>query len=236
MKLLSLIPNYGTHQNHFLEKILEEYSKFTKIEVDVVLFTTEDFIYNGPVNVDIIKYNDNIGTALSIEPRNYAFNNVNKYDLYMHQENDTLITEDNVLAFIEGQNKLNSETPDVYIHGFVRYENTNNNIYLIDMHKANVHSIGKIINNKLEVDNVHQGGWIVNNNQLNILKNKNINYGTSLEDSCSNFYYSPKWPGHQQGIPKYIYEDLISRSIIFHMPNKYSTLDSNYLTLDELIK
>lgn len=236
MKLLCLIPNFGTHQNHFLEKIIDEYSTFTKIHVDIVLFTTEDFSYSGSVYVTTLKYDPIIGVALSSEPRRYAFDNINKYDLYMHQENDTLITEDNILAFIEGQKQLDLESSNSYIHGFVRYEHINDTTYLIDMHKADVHSIGKIINDKLEVDNVHQGGWLVNNDQLEYLKNIDIQYGMHLEDSCSNFYYSPKWPGSLKGIPKYIYRNLITRSIIHHMPNKYANLDSNFLTLDELLQ
>jgi len=237
-KILVLIPNYGIHQINYLHKILREYSKFKKITPKIILFSTNitENLDDYSIDIDEIIVNSEIGLNLSKLPRITAIDNINTFDYYMHQENDTLITEDNILTFIEGQNRLDAEFGiSNTIHGFIRYENVNNNIYLIDMHKSNTHSIGKIIDDKLIVDNVHQGGWIINNNQLNIIINKNINFGDSLEDSCSNIYFSNKWPGSNQGLKKYIYSDLIEKSIIYHMPNKYSNLDSNYLTLKELL-
>jgi len=228
MKLLTLIPNFGSHQYQYLERVLLEYTKFNTIDVKVVIFTTEDINIDMNLNVDIIKYDSSISTDLSLQPRLYAFNNLDMYDLYMHQENDTLITEDNILCFLEGQSRINDIT---HIHGFLRYENEEHK-YLIDNHKD--WPTAKLIDDKIRYENVHQGGWLVTNEQLRLLYSKNIPYGNSLEDFCSNFYYSETWPGTQLGLHKIIYKDLLSRSMIYHLPNKYFVIDSNYLTLTEL--
>jgi hypothetical protein len=235
--LLTLIPNYGIHQRKHLDKILKEYESFKQVNVSVVLFSTDDNDHiDSNLNIQELKYNINIGTSLSLMPREYIFNLKFKdcnFDLFMHQENDTLITEDNILAFIQGQYRINS---DHLIHGFIRYEEYNGEKYLIDMHKNNFHEIGKVNNeNKLIVDNVHQGGWIITKNQLLELKKRELKYGSTLEDSCSNFYKSNKWPGHRDGLEKFIFKDLIEASLIHHLPNKYISTDKNYLSIKELM-
>jgi hypothetical protein len=234
MKLLVLIPNFGFHQATYLERVLEEYTKFKSIEVKVVVFTTEFLSFKPNLDIEVIKYDASIGAGLSLQPRLYAFDNLDKYDLYMHQENDTLITEDNILCFIEGQSRINLEYNELtHVHGFLRYENEQHK-YLIDNHKN--YPVCGVVDNIVYFSNVHQGGWLLTNNQLKLMKDRNIpsHYG-SLEDYCSNFYYSATWPGTTLGLNKIIYQNLVSRSGIYHLPNKYSAADPNHLTLNELI-
>lgn len=236
MKLLSLIPNFGSHQVVYLKQVLEEYTKFKLIDVKIILFTTEDLDLNLNLDIEIIKCSADLGVDLSLQPRLYAFKYLNEYDLYMHQENDTLITEDNILCFLEGQERIKLEYNELtHVHGFLRYENEQHK-YLIDNHKN--YPICRIIDNKIHFSNVHQGGWLLTNEQLKLMKDRNIpenGWHHSLEDYCSNFYYSPSWPGTTLGLTKIIYRDLVSRSSIYHLPNKYSNNDSNHLTLQELI-
>jgi hypothetical protein len=77
-----------------------------------------------------------MGYKLSQQPRLYAFDNIDRYDLFMHQENDTLITQKNILSFIEGQSLLDEKyEKNTFIHGFIRYEmrENDNEKYFIDM-------------------------------------------------------------------------------------------------------
>ena len=235
--LLVLIPNYGNHQKIYLKELLKEYDSFNKIKVKIILFSTEDLdLSEYSSDISNIIFNVNIGAKLTQMPREYAFEElkkINNFDIFMHQENDTLITEKNILTFIEGQSRFKSEQ---LIHGFLRYEEFDGEKYLIDMHKNDYHSIGKFEGDRLIVDNVHQGGWILAKNQLIELKNRNLNYKSSLEDNCSNFYKSYKWPGLQNGLEKYIFKDLIKNSLIYHLPNKYISIDKNFLSITELIK
>jgi hypothetical protein len=235
--LLVLIPNYGIHQRKYLDRILKEYELFKQVNVNIVLFSTEDNDrVDSNLNIQELRYSTNIGSVLSQMPRDYVLNlklEECNFDLFMHQENDTLVTENNILAFIEGQNRLNS---DHLIHGFIRHEEYNGEKYLIDMHKNNFHEIGKFNNeNKLIVDNVHQGGWIITRSQIFELKKRDLKYGSTLEDSCSNFYKSSKWPGLHNGLEKLIFKDLIESSLIYHLPNKYIYTDKNYLSIKELM-
>lgn len=235
MKLLTLIPNFGSNQLTYLEKVLDEYTKFKSIDVKVVLFTTEPINLDLNLNVEIIKCSPDLGANLSLQPRLYAFDNLDKYDLYMHQENDTLITEDNILCFLEGQARLNQEYNELtHAHGYLRYEDEQHK-YLIDNHKS--YPICTVVDEKIYFSNVHQGGWLLTNNQLKLMKDRNVpSHWGSLEDYCSNFYYSDGWPGTTLGLTKIIYRDLVSRSAIYHLPNKYSAMHANaHLTLNELI-
>jgi len=233
--LLALIPNYGTHQLQYLYKVLEEYSKYTQIVPTVVLLSTDATKnlekYNSFAEEYMFDYS--IGTRLSEIPRQMSIEYLDKFDYYMHQENDTIVTEDNILTFIEGQTRLDEKYgKNKYIHGFLRYENTEKG-YLIDNHKN--WAVAEVVEPFIKPDNVHQGGWIVSNSQLHLLLKNEIQYGNTLEDYCSNFYYSEKWPGTLRGIPKLIYRDLLQTSIIHHAPDKYSKHDSNFLTINDLI-
>lgn len=233
--LLVLIPNYRTHQVEYLYKVLEEYSKYTQIAPTVVLLSTDATKnlekYNYPVEEQV--FDHRIGVKLSEIPRQMSNSYLDKFDYYMHQENDTLVTEENILSFIEGQTRLDEEYgKNKYIHGFLRYENTEKG-YLIDNHKN--YGVAEVLGTFIKPHNVHQGGWIVTNSQLHFLSKNEIPYGNTLEDYCSNFYYSKSWPGTLKGIPKLIYRDLLKTSVIHHLPDKYSKHDNNFLTIKDLI-
>lgn len=234
-KLLTIIPNYGSHQYSYLRTIVEEYQNYRDISVGIMILSTESHDWTDYPNVTETVFSSDIGPRLAALPRLIAFqtleNQDTEYDLFMHQENDTLITEENIKSFVSGQSRLASNE----VHGFLRYEEYEQERYLIDMHKNNTHAVGQFENDKLIVDNVHQGGWIVTIEQLQHLHKAGIGYGTTLEDSCSNFYKSGKWPGTSNGLQKYIYRDLVESSLIHHLPNKYIAADKNYLKVSELL-
>lgn len=237
-KLLVCIPNFGTHQKEYLNKVLSEYEKFDKIDVDVVLFSTDEF--NNTFNINLTQkiFDTSIGAKLSEQPRLYSFENIDKYDLFMHQENDTLITQKNILSFIEGQKMLdNSYGKNTFIHGFIRYEmkEDDDEKYFIDNAICvNCHKSVKLQNDLVHFYNVHQGGWLVNKSQLTDLGKRDVKYGLSLEDYCSNFYYSTSWPGSDSGFDKKIYKDFIDDSCIYHLPNKYINIFNEFMTLTKL--
>ena len=235
MKLLTLIPNFGSNQLTYLKKVLAEYTKFKTINVKIVVFATEPLDLDFDLDIEIVECSTDMGADLSLQPRLYAFNNLDKYDLYMHQENDTLITEDNILCFLEGQARLNQEYDELtHVHGFLRYEDKEHK-YLIDNHKN--YPVCTVADGKIHFSNVHQGGWLLTNNQLKLMKDRNVpSHWGSLEDYCSNFYYSDGWPGTTLGLIKLVYRDLVSRSVIHHLPDKYIVLHPKaHLTLNELI-
>jgi hypothetical protein len=236
--LLVLIPNFGIHQTNYLNTVLSEYENYDEINVDVILFSTHNYENTFNISLTQILYDTSIGYKLSEQTRLYALDNINKYDLYMHQENDTLITQKNILSYIEGQHLLDElYGKNTYIHGFIRYEMKENDSekYLIDMAiSEKFHKVAQIKDNLLHFDNVHQGGWLINKSQLTELNSRNIRYGASLEDYCSNFYLSNKWPGTENGIHKTINKNFIDDSCIYHLPNKYVNIYKEFMTLTKL--
>lgn len=238
LKLLACIPNFGTHQKQYLDKVLYEYEKFDKVDVDVVLFSTDKFDNTFNINLTQKIFDKSIGIKLSEQPRLYSFENIDKYDLFMHQENDTLITEKNILSFIEGQKVLDDiYDKNSFIHAFIRYEmkEGDSEKYFIDNAVcAGCHKSVKLKDDLVHFYNVHQGGWLVNKSQLTDLGKRGIKYGLSLEDYCSNFYYSTSWPGSKNGIDKKIHKEFIDGSCIYHLPNKYINRFNEFMTLTKL--
>lgn len=238
-KLLVLIPNFETHQSEYLDIVLSEYEKFEKIKVDIVLFSTEKYENKFNINLTQKIFDKSIGTKLSEQSRIHSFDSINEYDLFIHQENDTLITENNILSFIQGQEVLDiTYGKNTFIHGFIRYEMKENDTekYFIDNAICNgCHKSAEVKNDLVEFQNVHQGGWLVNKSQLKEIKNKDIKYGITLEDYCSNFYFSTLWPGSNDGLNKKIHKNFIYDSCIYHLPNKYIHIFKEFLTLTKLL-
>jgi len=228
IKILVGIPNFGSHQDNYLEKVLYEYEKFKEIEPTVCVCHTESYTGKSPSFVKFKSFPSSIKNMLSGYPRALAYNEIDDFDLFMHQENDTLITEDHILTFIEAQEELDyAYGKNNFIHGFIRYEINEEGKWLIDLHagytgKDHVHYGCSLDENGLyKFDNIHQGGWLLNRSQLKKVREAIKIYGESLEDYCSNFYYANKWPGSVGGIRKRIDKKFINKSLIHHLPNKY---------------
>lgn len=246
MKILVCISNYGNTQINFLKQILSEYNHMD-FEIDVILDTTYrlDLSLFENINIQMNLYRRSIKRKLVFKHRENVVNNKDNYDLFLYTENDLLITKQNIIQYLDITKKL----PKNYITGFLRYEEKNNEKYLIDVvsewytfRQKNILLNGE---KYFTMENLHQGSWILTKDQLEkAIKSKNffIKPHTTnkegilyeiLESGATDIYTLCSFK--HKVFPYEGFEKLL----IPHLPNKYINLDGfykriNLLTLKKL--
>jgi hypothetical protein len=237
-KILTFIPSYGTNNSNYLKLILEELNSIDTHNIDIILYTTEDYDFITD-NVDVRKYNKDIKIGLTHEYKLDLLNSIDNYDIFLYLEDDILFTHKNLITF-ENENKY---LPDDYVIGLLRYEEYNGKKYLNEMCKnSDQHSSIPIVGQTddryyFSIENVHQGSFILERRNIKqLIDNDNfiINFGESLEAAASNFYKG-KWPGNSNGLNKIYPFDSIDDLMVHHLPNKHCKWESlNLTTLEEL--
>lgn len=130
LKVLVAIANHGTKNSRFLERLIAEYRAMKGYAVDIVILSNIPKTLGQDIEVKV---------GLPIEdPWSLPFGykalfaeRAAAYDLFIYSEDDTLVTEKNIDAFVEETRFL----PDEYIAGFMRYEvSQDGSGYFPDMH------------------------------------------------------------------------------------------------------
>lgn len=241
-KILLAIPHYGTNNRKYLISCLEQYNKFQNCKITVHIYSTEEFDVKQFTNLEIFFaiFPKSIGHMLVHQHKPWFVELRNQYDYYIYCEDDVFITNQHFENFIKYQSNL----PDPFACGFLRYEYKpdSNYKYLFDQHP--VHSIHRggqtiiksnyIINNEsyFEVYNIHQGCYILTRSLLNraidsgrYLEQTNYYAGHPLEGAASDVYY-------KCGIIKVIPRKHVSNLLIHHLPNKYVNMLPDIYTED----
>jgi hypothetical protein len=232
MKIKICIANYGTSQIHHMNRMIEEFKKYKKYKTDITIYTTV------PVEHKHILYSDGIGNYLPFQCRHHMAESVNDFDLFLYNENDHLITEDNIDAFLEHSSRLENN----HVSGFIRYEERDGKKILLDPNPGRefIDGIPTLVKNRYINDfslyNNHQGCWLLDKDKIN----KVIDSGEFLINSPKQYLYSSETGmdycpleqgasdpyticGLEKVFPKEI--GLLKRLLIFHMPIKYSIGD-----------
>lgn len=116
MRILVVIANYGTQNNQYLGRLLAEYRSMPH-KVDIVVLS------NLPKNLGP-KVETRVGLpsknpwSLPFSHKRIFAERVNDYDLFIYSEDDTLITERHLEAFL----KVSAVLPGDEIPGFLRFE------------------------------------------------------------------------------------------------------------------
>ena len=112
MKILAAIVNYGTANDGYLSRVLGEYRDMRE-DVDIVV--TTNIAKNLGADVEVI-----VGLPTR-NPRSLAFahkrilaERVEDYDLFLYAEDDNLVSQRNIDAFLRATSVL----PDTDIAGF----------------------------------------------------------------------------------------------------------------------
>src|SRR3990172_5461101 len=132
MKTLVAIANFGTKNEKYLKRLLEEYRSMTRFEVDLVVLS--NIPKDLGLDIEVI-----VGLPIK-DPWSLPFGHkalfserITQYDLFIYSEDDILITEQNIDAFV----KVTQILPDQYIAGFIRHEvSENGKWYYPDLHGA----------------------------------------------------------------------------------------------------
>ena len=122
------------------------------------------------IEVKIFKLKNSM--ELPLTTRQTIYENKENYDLFIFTENDILITEKNIDAFLKATKIL----PEKYIAGFFRYEKYKKGLFFPDDHnphkwdKKSVFKIGDYV--FAHFRNVHQACYVLTKEQLNqVIKN-----------------------------------------------------------------
>jgi hypothetical protein len=229
MKIKVAIANYGEGQLGYLKQVISEFNSYKKYEVDITVYTTI------PLDTKHKMYPDSIGTNLPYVCRKDMAAAVDEFDLFLYNENDMLITEENIDAFLEHQSTL----PSNMVSGFIRYELRDGVKVLVDMNTWWGKLVCKDFGDNFTVTNLHQGGWLLTKEQLKTCINSNkfvmdVHHGRggALEQGASDAYTEC---GLTKVFPKNL--SLLEKLQIRHLPLKY-TLDwrwkTNGITYDKL--
>lgn len=116
LNVLVVIANYGTKNDPYLRRLLAEYASMTH-KVRCVVLTSVPKTLGGNVEVVVHRPRGNPWTFPFAHKKILA-NRINDYDLFIYSEDDTLITEKNIDAFLKATAVLREDE----IAGFIRSE------------------------------------------------------------------------------------------------------------------
>ncbi len=116
MKILVGIANYGTKNLGFLRTVINEYQSMQH-QIDIIVFSNIPKELGPGVEVKVGLPSKN-PWSLPFAHKNVFAERANDYDLFIYSEDDTLINERNIEAFLEVTRVL----PKHQIAGFLRYE------------------------------------------------------------------------------------------------------------------
>ncbi len=116
-KILVAITHFGTKNEIYLEKLLGEYRSMKRYEVDIVVLSNIPRTYDVDVEVRVgLPTKD--PWSLPFGYKELFSTRSADYDYFIYSEDDTLIKEANIDAFIEETVNL----PEDYIAGFMHFE------------------------------------------------------------------------------------------------------------------
>lgn len=141
-KVLVIITNYGNSQFNCLKRILQEYNKFKKYKLKVILANTEYIKDLNYPNLEIQQelFDPSVKLWLTHKHKKIMYENKDNYDIFIYSENDMLITEKHLDLFLKHSKNLEGTN---YIPGFLRYELKKNDStkYIIDCHP--IHAVNQ---------------------------------------------------------------------------------------------
>ncbi|MBM4318340.1 MAG: hypothetical protein FJ116_12805 [Deltaproteobacteria bacterium] len=214
MKIKISISNYGSNQLWCLERMLEEFSKFKKYTLDITEYTTEKTERKHH------RFGLKIGQNLPYQCRPHMAKAINDFDLFLYNENDHLITEENIDAFVEHQATL----PFHFVSGFIRYEERDSEQILLDPNPFWGKLINKNYGDYFSLVNNHQGCWLLTRDHLRYcIKSGEFLHRTGrgpygcLEQGATD-------PYNRCGLTKVFPSDpeKLKKHLILHLPKKYS--------------
>lgn len=221
LKIKVIIVNYGPGQLNYLDQVVSEYKKMLRHQADINIYTTVPVKYPHTFfpESSLPSHLPAPGHQLPWPSRDEMASQVENYDLFIYTENDHLITEDNIEAFLEHSKCLS----EGHVSGFIQYElnPAGKKVLVVNPHWDKLTKKRTLANFQLR--NVHQGCWILLKEDLK----RAINSGGFLVGLHAGPYggmeQAASDPYTQCGLTKVFptYYDLCERLLVHHLPNKY---------------
>jgi 2-polyprenyl-3-methyl-5-hydroxy-6-metoxy-1,4-benzoquinol methylase len=219
MKILVAIANYGTKNDVYLQKLLEQYRSLP-YQKEIVVHTNIAKDLGTDVNV-IVGLPTPDPRSLVYAHRRLFIENADKYDLFIYTEDDTLITQDNIEAFLE----VTPYMPDGYVADFFHYAVSPKKSFHFGAFHGSYHWLPDSVKcfgsyTFAEFSNKHSASYLLSRSQLHIAINSG-NYALTPQRSrydilesaaCDPFVYC--------GLTKVMCISQLDRFLVHHQSNK----------------
>jgi 2-polyprenyl-3-methyl-5-hydroxy-6-metoxy-1,4-benzoquinol methylase len=117
MKILVMIVNWGTANDQYLARLIQEYQSMS-FDVHVVVMSNVQKPVDPGTELFLIDLKGKDPRSMPFSHKRIFADRLNEYDLFIYSEDDTLINESNIRAFLSACDVLQENE----IPGFFRYE------------------------------------------------------------------------------------------------------------------
>lgn len=220
LRILVVIASYGSQNDSYLRRVLDEYRSMPhRIQLVVVSNIRKDLGPDVDVRVGLPSRNP---YSLPFAHKQILANQIADHDLFVYSEDDILITAENIEAFLEQANVL----PPHQIPGFLRIEERpDHQIQYCDIHGSaywDPRSVTMIDGRVFAyLSNEHAACYILTAQQLKLA----VDSGKFLVPPYAGRYNMLETaatdPYTRCGLRKLICISEIERSSVHHLPNKY---------------
>lgn len=219
MKVLGVIASYGHTNDPFLQRILQGYRRM-RYAVDIIVLSNIPRNLGPDIQV-VVSVPNGDPWSLPFPHKKIFADRLNDYDLFIYSEDDVLVTEQNLDAFLRETEIL----PEDEIAGFLRAEtDAQGRLYYIDAHShfhwdpASVRSRGK--STFAFFTNEHAAFYMLTREQLR----RAIQSGGFLvephEEKYDLLVTAATDPYTQCGFKKMICVSHLDDFTVLHLPNK----------------
>lgn len=220
MKILVAIANYGTKNDVYLQRLLQEYRSMS-YKVHVVVLSNIPKNVGDDVEVIVQKPRGD-PWSFPFAHKKILAERVNDYDLFIYSEDDTLIRQRNIDAFL----RVTEVMPESEIAGFIRSETTSDGARSFSTVHGHFHWDATSVIRRdpyifASFSNDHSGSYFLSRTQLRravasggfVVGPHSGKYGL-LETAATD-------PYTQCGLKKVICISHIDDFVLPHLPNKY---------------
>jgi len=221
MKALVAIANYGSNNDRYLSQLVEEYRSMS-FPVDIVVVSNVPKDLGPGAQVLVVDLRNKDPWSLPFAHKEIFVERINQYDLFVYSEDDTLVTERNLRAFLEASAVL----PDDEIPGFLRFEKCSDGTMNLPEIHGHFHWDPQSVRERngdtfAFFTNEHAACYALTRNQLQ----KAVESGGYLVDAHKEKYdllcTCATDPYTQCGMKKLICISRVDEFLIHHLPNKY---------------
>lgn len=220
MKILVAMANYGTKNAAHARRLIAEY-RAMPFDVDIVVLCESPKGFGADVT-ELVGLPAKDPWSLPFAHRKLFRDNLAQYDVFIYTEDDTLIRENNIRAFLRASESL----PEAVVPGFVRYEvHADGQKHYLDIHgpfhwvPGSVRQWGEYV--CADLSNDHSACYILTRQQL---RRAIASGGFSLEPHSGRYDLlcaAATDPYTQCGLARVICISHLSEFELHHLPNVY---------------